>query len=229
VEKVKINAQLREEKKKGGARKLRAQGYIPAVLYGKGMHLVLKIPPQGVSMLKSLHFSESTLIEVEIENAKKKEIVPALIKAHQLDPLSEETIHIDFIQVSLKEKIEVMVPLVLKGEAVGTKQGGVLAQVHWELEVEGYPLDIPAQIEVNIAELDIGDSLHVSDVEVPSSLKVLTPSEEAIVTLSAKKEEEELEEAVVGEETQEPEVIKEKPKEEEAGTEKPKEEEKKAE
>ena len=199
---------LRKEKGKERVKKLRRKGFIPGVVYSKNFNLLIKVPKEGLKELKAIHFSESVLIEMEIEDYNQDgKILPVLIKDVQYHPLKEEVLHIDFFKVSLKEKIRTKVPLVLKGEPEGVKLGGVLEQLLWEVEIEVYPTDIPEKIEVDVASLNIGSSLHIGDLELPPKIKILESKETPIVTLVAKKEEEEVpaeEEEVV------PEVVKEK-------------------
>jgi len=209
---MKIKANLRGEKGKGAVKKLKKEGYIPAVMYSKDVNLVLSIPITELKQMRSIGFSESTVIDMEIEGKKKPELIPTLIKKLQFHPLTEEVIHIDFLKVSLEEKIKVHVPVVLRGESKGVKEGaGVLEQILRELEIEGLPLDIPEKIEVDISELDVGHSLHVANLNVADNLRIVTDPSMTIITVVAMKEEEEAE--VVPEEEavlDEPEVIKEK-------------------
>ena len=199
---------LRKEKGKGGVKKLKRKGFIPAVVYSKNFNLLIKMPKQVLKELKAIHFSESVLIEMEIEDYDQDgKILPVLIKDVQYHPLKEEILHIDFFKVSLKERIRTKVPLVLKGEPEGVKLGGVLEQLLREVEIEVYPTDIPEKIEIDVASLNIGSSLHIGDLKLPPKIKILEPKETTIVTLVAKKEEEEVS---AGEEEAVPEVVKEK-------------------
>jgi len=212
MERTKIQVNNRDEKGKEAVKKLRSQGVLPAVVYSHDSNLTISIPTDSIKILKSLHFSESAIIDMEIADGKKTKSIPVLIKEVQFHPLTEEAIHIDFLKVSLKEKIKVHVPLVFKGEAKGVKDDeGVLEQVLRELEIEGLPLDIPEHIDVDISELTIGHSLHAEDIAVADNLKVITDPKATIVTVVAKKEEEIVEEEAAAEEgAGEPEVIKEK-------------------
>ncbi len=215
MERVKIITQRREAKGKGAAKDLRSKGSVPAVLYSADTNLLLSVPPASLKSLRAAHFSESSVIDMEVEGEKKMESVPVFIKDIQLHPLTEEVIHIDFLKVSLEEKIKVPVPVILKGEPRGVKDaGGTLEQILREVEVEGLPLDIPEKIELDVSELSIGHSLHVSDLILSGLIKVITSPEAPIVTAVAKEEEKE-EEAMAEEEAgpQEPEVIKEKKEE----------------
>lgn len=217
MERVKIKVNNRDAKGKEAVKKLRNQGVLPAVVYSHDSNLSIGVPIDSLKALRSLHFSESAIIDMEIADGKKAKSIPVLIKDVQFHPLTEEPIHIDFLKVSLKEKIKIHVPLVFKGEAKGVKEDeGILEQVLRELEIEGLPLEIPEHIDVDISELTIGHSLHAGDIVVQGNVKVITDSKATIVTVVAKKEEEIAEEEAAAEEgAGEPEVIKEKKEAEE--------------
>lgn len=227
MEKVKIKTILREHVGKETSKKERKEGFLPAVIYSKDINLLVKIPLPSLKTLKSIHFSESTIIDMDIEGYKSKDkTIPVLIKDTQYNPLTEEVIHIDFMKVSLTERIKVRVPVVLKGECQGVKEGGVVEQMLWEIAIEALPTDIPEKIEIDVSSLDIGHSIHVKELKLSTDIKVLESAEDTVVTVVAKREEEEVVEEV-SEEVQEPEVIKEKEdkdQQKEKGKEKEKEE-----
>ena len=228
MERMNIKVERRETIGKEGVKKLRKQGFIPAVVYSEDINIALTIPFASLKALHSIHFSASAVIDMEIADEKKTKLIPVLIKDIQFHPLTEKVIHIDFLKVSLKDKIKVHVSIVLKGEPKQVEEeGGTLEQILRELEVEGLPLDIPEKIEVDISELTIGHSLHVSDLIVPANIAVVTDSGAAVVTALAKEEEVEEEVPTEEEAAAEPEVIKEK--KEGAGEESGKEEVKKEE
>jgi len=211
MERIGIKVDFRQDKGKENAKKIRKTGFIPAVVYGKDTNISLSLPFESLKVLRSIHFSESSVVDVTIEGDKKPITMPVFIKDIQFHPITDEIIHIDFLKVSLTEKIKVDVPIVLKGEAKGAKEAdGTVDQILREIEVEGFPLDIPERIELDVSELEIGNSLHVSDLNIVGKIKVITELTETIVTVLAKKEEPE--EEVIAEEPQakEPEVIKEK-------------------
>lgn len=212
MERIGIKVDVRQDKGKESAKKIRKTGFIPAVVYGRDTNISLSLPFESLKVLRSIHFSESSVVDMTIEGDKKPITMPVFIKDIQFHPITDEIIHIDFLKVSLTEKIKVDVPIVLKGEAKGAKEAdGTVDQILREIEVEGFPLDIPEKIELDVSELEIGNSLHVSDLNVVGKIKVITELTEIIVTVLARKEEPE-EEEVVAEEPQagEPEVIKEK-------------------
>ena len=211
MERVKIAANLRELIGTGGARETRRQGSVPAVVYGRGKNLCLSIPVASLKTLKGIRFSESAIIDLEIDAKSAKESCPVLIKGIQYNPVTEAIIHLDFLRVSLEEKIRVHVPITLKGEAKGVKDGGgVLAQILRELELEVLPLEIPEKIEVDVSELAIGFSLHVSDIKATGNFRILNDPQSTIVTVAAKVEEEAATAAVDAVPSEGPEVIKEK-------------------
>ncbi len=215
MEKVSIKALKRDKTGKEIAKKLRKEGFIPAVIYGRDLNIPIKIPTSELKVIKAHRFSESSIIEIVIEDSKSKaNRIATVIKDIQFHPLTEEVLHMDFLKVSMKEKIKVKVPLVLKGEPQGVKEGGVLEQMLWELEVEALPLEIPEKIEVDISSLQIGHSIHVGDIQLPERIRILEDSGETIVTIVSKREEEKVEEEVE-EVSEEPEVIKEKKPQEE--------------
>ena len=211
MERVKIKVEKREIVGKGGVKKLRNQNLLPAVVYSVDVNILLTVPAISLKILQEIHFLESTVIDMEIEGDNKPESFQVLIKDTQYHPLTEKIIHIDFLKVSLKEKIKVHVSIVLIGEPKGVKEeGGVVEQILRELEVEGLPLDIPEKIELDVSELGIGHSLHVSDLIIPGNIAVITDLQVPVVTALVKKEEVE-EEVLGGEEPAAgPEVIKEK-------------------
>jgi len=213
MERVKIKGYLRDRTGKEISKKERRQKLLPAIVYGKDINLALKLPLESQKILKSINFSKNSIIDMEIQEKEKKSTIPVLIKDVQYHPLDESVIHIDFIKVSLEEKIKVSVPIVLKGEAKGIKDGGILQQILWSLDIEGLPLDIPEKIELDITDLTIGRSIHAKDIKLKDTLKILTPSGATIVTI-VEKVEEELVTTTAEVQPEGPEVIKEKKEEE---------------
>ncbi len=142
-----------------------------------------------------------------------------MIKDLQYHPLNEENIHIDFVKISLTEKIKVSVPIILGGEAKGVKEGGVLEQILWNLEIEGLATDIPERIEVEISNLGIGDSIHAGDIKLAENLKLITPPISTVATVVKKVEEEVAAPGTAEAVPAGPEVIKEKKESEEKGEE----------
>jgi large subunit ribosomal protein L25 len=161
-----LQVEKREGRGKNEARRLRAKGRIPAVLYGadKGKALEISVDPK--TLLRILH-SESgvnTLIGIEgLENASSNTRV--LVKEYQLDPIDHRLLHADFYQVAMDKAITVTVPIVLTGEPKGVKQqGGIVDFVQREIEVECLPGDIPEHITVDVSELMLHQGIRVRDL-----------------------------------------------------------------
>lgn len=212
MEKLSIKVNLREKSGKEIAKKERRQGLVPAVVYGRDLNISVQIPLDSLKVLNSIHFSESTIIDMDIPDNKDNGQLDVLIKDVQYHPLTDKVIHIDFIKVSLTEKIRVKIPISLSGDCKGVKEGGVLEHMLWEVEIETLPTNIPEKINVDISQLDIGHSIHVADLKISEDIKILNSVQETIATVVAIKEEVE-EEEVIEEETQEPIATKEKDKE----------------
>lgn len=221
MEKIILKAAVREETGKSGCKHLRKEGLIPAVVYKDGKKgISVKVGSKDLWHALHTEAGENAIITMEIDTGDKETKKTVIVKEMQNDPLNDKFLHVDFHEISLKEKLKVKVPVAVKGEAVGVREeDGVLSQLMWEVEVECLPTDIPEHIDVNVDELKIGDSIHVKDIASIPGVAVLDDPEQAIASVHPPKAEEEeiAEEAAEGEEL-EPEVIK-KGKAEEEGEE----------
>jgi large subunit ribosomal protein L25 len=213
MEKINLVAQIRAECGKNKVNTLRRDGFIPAVIYGKGMQsLNIKISRSEFLRFIHEHRIETTVFNLVIKDSDKKtKEYTCMIKEIQYHPLTSEVIHIDFNHISLTKLIKVKVPIVAKGEPVGVKQeGGILERLLWEIEVECLPTDIPSQIEVDVSNLKINDSILVKDIgSLGKEIRILADPEIPVFTVTAAVKEEVAVETA-GEEKLEPEVIKEK-------------------
>lgn len=213
MEEIILEILAREELGKNKVKDLRTKGFIPAVIYAEGKEsLPIKVSHKQLLQLIHQHRLESAVINLKIKDDKKQKSRSCLIKEIQYDPVKGDVIHVDFNEISLTKIIKVNVPVVAKGEPIGVKQeGGSLEHILWEAEVECLPTEIPKEIEVDVSQLKIGDTIHIEDITFPSQIKVLNAPEAIVFSVSAPiKEEEVVAPAVEGEEKQEPEVIKEK-------------------
>jgi len=197
----KLNANLRDGGGKGSARKLRARGQVPAILYGHGMEPV-KVAVDDRDLYHVLHTDAGSNVLVDLHVGKEQHL--AMPREIQRNHIRGQFLHIDFLVVRRDEKITVDVPVHLTGESHGVKEGGVVEHHLWDLKVECLPTNVPQSIEADISALGIGDTLSVAQIQVPSGVTVLTPLEETIVSVVPppilKLEEEEVAEAVEGEE-----------------------------
>ncbi|MDD2928075.1 MAG: 50S ribosomal protein L25, partial [Candidatus Omnitrophica bacterium] len=191
---------------------LKDKGFIPAVVYAEGKEaLALKLSHRQLVQLVHHHRIEGVVINLNIKDDKKQKSRSCLIKEIQHDPVHGEILHVDFNQISLTKAIKVNIPVEAKGESIGVKQeGGSLEHILWELEVECLPTSIPKNIEVDVTQLKMGESIHVKDVIVPQGVKVLNDPGAIILSVAAPMKEEAPAEGAEGEAAQEPEVIKEK-------------------
>jgi len=211
MEEIFLDAQSREELGKGKVKDLRQKGFIPAVVYADGKNASpIKVSHSELLRLVHHHRIEGVVINLKSKDDKSKSRA-CLIKEIQYDPVHGDIIHVDFNEISLTKVIKVNVPVVAKGEPAGVKQeGGSLEHILWEIEVECLPTDIPKEIEVDVSQLKIGDSIHIKDLTVPLKIKVLNDPTAIVLSVAAPMKEEVAAAPVEGEETQEPEVIKEK-------------------
>jgi len=187
------NALVAEERTttgKGAARKLRAAGRIPAVLYGKGIEArSLSVLPQELATV--LHGSDAgmnTLIDLRVGSHVGETV---LLKALDRDPVAGTYLHADFYRLDLAATVEVSVPLRFVGKAQGVELGGILDHPLRELEIACLPTAIPDHIDVDVEGLDIGDSLHVNELVLPAGVTVKTDPALAVAAVVAPKEEEE--------------------------------------
>ncbi|MFQ5952321.1 MAG: 50S ribosomal protein L25 [Candidatus Omnitrophota bacterium] len=226
MEKIVLEASVREDLGKSASKHLRKDGKIPGVIY-KGGKVGVNIQVGNNALWHALHTEagENAIITMDITGGEKPVQKTVIVKELQTHPLSEEFLHVDFHEISLKEKLQVKVPVVVKGEAVGVKEDeGLLGQLVWELEVECLPTEIPEHIDIHVDELRIGDTICIKDVTPPEGVTFLADPEQIMVTVNPPQAEEvpvEEEAVAEGEEEgeAEPEVIKKGKKEEEEAAE----------
>lgn len=182
------------------ARQLRKAGQIPAVLYGKGTESVLlSVNISDIDRVLKKGRIGQVLLNLTIPDNGGTSTRTVMVKELQLHPVSRNFLHIDFYEVAMDRKIMVNIPVTIIGEAKGIELGGMLQIVRRELEVECLPMDVPKSIEVDVTDLDIGDSIHVRDIFQQSGIEFLGEENFTVVTIvSARMEEEEepVEEAV---------------------------------
>jgi large subunit ribosomal protein L25 len=211
---IELTAESRPaERHKGGVRALRRSGFVPGIVYHKGDRSVpLKVPKDAVNRILHTEAGRNVLIDLKIKDEKAKKQRTVVVKDLQHDPVTGDILHIDFHQISLTERITVNVPIVEKGEAPGVKnEGGVLESPLKELHIECLPTEIPEHVEVDVSGLKLNDAIHVRDLALPGSVKVLNDPEMVIAQVRLPVVEKP-EEAAAAEVT-EPEVIGEKKEE----------------
>jgi len=206
LEQIELNATVRKTTGNSPARELRRGGQIPAVLYG----------PQTEPVLLSVNIKEfeqilkkgnigSIILNLVIQNGKKV-TKPAMIKELQSHPVSGSFLHIDFYEIDMQRKINVMIPVVTKGISKGVEAGGLLQIIRREIEVLCMPGDIPEAFEIDITDMDVGDSVHVQELPIGDNVEMSADVNFTVLTVVSPKVEEveeeveEEEEALEGEE-----------------------------
>ena len=208
-----LTVQKRSEQGKRRIRRMRDQGLIPAIVYGRDME-PMSVAVNQRELVRLLHSKagEHTLVTLKMQDAKSWE-KPALVHAVQHDPVDGHVLHVDFHAILLTERIKIKVPVLLKGEPAGVKQeGGILEHFLRELEVECLPTEIPTGVEHDVSALVIGDTIHVRDLTAPKNAKILSDPDGVIASVQAPKVEKPEEEAAA---PAEPEVLREKKPDEE--------------
>lgn len=184
MESISLNATVREDFGKGAARKFRRKGLLPVVVYREGSGaLPLTIASDELEAIFRKTQNRNTLIKLEAG----KDSRVCLVKEVQRHPVSQQLWHVDFYEVSESETVEVIVKVTTVGTAIGTKMGGKLRIVRRTVKVVCKPEDIPAQVELDVSSLNVGDILRVSAVEPPSGCKIVYNHDFNIVTVVGKR------------------------------------------
>ncbi|ACL63497.1 ribosomal 5S rRNA E-loop binding protein Ctc/L25/TL5 [Anaeromyxobacter dehalogenans 2CP-1] len=182
-----LSAQKRTEQGKGPARRLRQQGLIPAVVYG-GKREPTHVALDPATLLKAIETPHkfNTLLELQVDGASKH----VLFKDYTVDPVTRKLLHADFLEVSMDQPVKVNVPVVTVGRAAGVAEGGILSVATHAIVVEALPNKIPVRIEVDVTELKIGRSLHVSELKAPEGCKFKFQTDYVVVFVAVPEKEE---------------------------------------
>ena len=200
---ISLEAREREGRGKNDARRLRAQGMLPAVLYGDGGgagSTVLAVPAKVVDYTLQ-HVGDNALYDLKLGD---QDDATVRVVDVQRNPVSGRLVHVDLAPVNMRERIVVTVPLTVAGadDSPGVTEGGVLDQVAYEVEVESLPGDIPQGLTLDVSGLQIGDNLTLADVELPEGVELISDPEEVAATVTPPTEisDEEIEAAGIVEE-----------------------------
>jgi large subunit ribosomal protein L25 len=207
-ERVQLTVQERESRGSAESRRLRKQGLIPGVLYGRGKtaHAIC-IPERELRRVLTGEGGLNAILDVVLEGQKTTH--PSILKEYQQHPVKGGIIHVDFHEVRLDQPIQARVVVELVGEPQGVTEGGVLSQVNREVTVEALPMEIPEHLELDVSGMAIGDTLRLADLKAQDGVKYVDDPEETVlatVTMPTRVEEPE-EEAVEGEEGELPEGV----------------------
>lgn len=201
---VNIKADVREISTKGSVNEMRRNGIVPGVLYSHEMEPVIFSVPE-LLLKPVVYTTEMRLVNLQIGD---NEEVKCIVKDIQFDPLTDKIIHIDFQAITVGQVIQVQVPLNIIGQAVGVKHGGIFVQNLHKIDIECLPKDIPSHLDIEVTNLEIGDSILVRDLEL-ENIKILNTEDTSLVSVTTARvvEEETEEEEILDEEVAEPEVI----------------------
>ena len=192
MELIELKTNIRTTTGNGPARRLRQKGQIPAVLYGPGTESVLlSVNISDIDRVLKKGRIGQALLNLVIPDNGETSNKTVMVKELQLHPVSRNFLHIDFYEVAMDRKIMVNVPVMATGKAKGVEIGGILQIIRRELEVQCLPLDVPESIEIDITDLDIGDSIHLVDIPRQSEIEFLGDENITVVTVVSPKIEEE--------------------------------------
>jgi large subunit ribosomal protein L25 len=204
MERFKIEAIPRELGTKGNLKESRAEGLVPAVVYGRGETILVSLGSLEIKKALSTAAGLNVLLDLEIKGGNGTSAETVMIKALQKHPVKQDLfLHVDLIRISLKDKLEINAPLNFVGEPAGVKEGGILQIQLRELSIRCLPGDIPEHIDVPVGGLQIGDVITVADLKLPEDIEILNEPTEDIASILAPQVEEEVEEELPeGEETE---------------------------
>jgi len=191
-----LAAKPRQAAGKGAARRLRQEGLVPAVAYGKGLPATaIAVGPKEVAAILRSELGKNTLIELDLDGKK----LLAMIKDFTLHPLARSLEHVDFVEVKLDHAVDVQVPLVTTGKAVGVAKGGVLRIVHRTVPVRCLPNLVPVKITTDVAHLELGEHIATQDLKLPEGVVVrLAATQTLVAVVAPEKEVEEVAAPVAG-------------------------------
>ena len=202
-----LNVETRVRTGKGGSRKVRQDGLVPAVVYGKGVEpLNLRLDPKALQKAVATEAGWNTLITLKGDGPFDGLVV--ILKDMQIDAIRRNPTHVDFLAIDLKKALAVMVPVQPVGKAQGEVEGGTLQLIRHELEVYCLPTNIPTSIEIDVTALNVGEGIHIDEVSFPEGVESQHDVNFTVLTVVGRMAEEvevdeEDEEGVEGVETEE--------------------------
>jgi large subunit ribosomal protein L25 len=206
-ERVKLAVSERTQLGSAESRRLRRQGLIPGVLYGQSEPVAITIGERDLRAALSTGAGSHAVLDVQVDGGSAHS---AILKDYQRDKVRGTILHVDLQEVRLDQPIQASVSVTLVGEAAGVKEGGVLTQITVAVSVEALPLEVPQHLEADVSELGVGDTLRLSQIEVPEGVRLLDDPDETVIASVQLQREEPVEEpeegAEEGEEGEAPEA-----------------------
>ena len=172
-----LKTQKREMTGKEVVKKLRKKGYIPAVLYGHKGSKTLSVKASDFEALFE-EIGEHSIITLNVENGEQAEVI---VKDFQIDPVKRNVTHVDFYEIERGKVLRTAVPVKTEGVPVGVKKGGILEIFVRDVEIECFPKDIPDFVSLDVEHLEIGDSLHVKDLKVADTIRIMSNPEQVVL------------------------------------------------
>lgn len=195
METVQIEARMRNEQTKGSNNRMRGKSFIPAVLYGKEVEntsIVVSEKEMDKIIAKG---GENIFAKLSLDKEGSVEEYNVILKEVQRHSVKGTLSHIDFYQVSMSEKLNTIVPISLVGESIGVAEGGMVQQMLREIDIRCLPSDIPASVEVDISNLNIGESITVADLQTSDAFEIIEDPSTVIISIASPQAEEEDNEA----------------------------------
>ena len=200
-----LHVTARDGSGKGISRRTRREGRVPIILYGgEGDNVRLSADRRTLTHVLHGKQGEHAIVQLEVEGNPGLNS-PAIVKEVQHHPVRGDVVHADFMRIRLDKRIKTMVAIKVEGRAIGVIEGGLMDFQSREVEIECLALDVPEHLIVDVSEMEIGDSVHVRDLEAPEGVEILTAAERAVVAVHAPRvvvEEVEEVEGVEGEEVE---------------------------
>lgn len=192
---------------KSGAREVRKEGNIPAILYGRGEDPVpLVVSPDELRRALSSSAGINTILELEIDGSAQPEKKFSMVQEIQRDPLKNRVIHLDFLAIDMQKNVRVKVPVNTRGRSEGERRGGRLEKLMRTIDLECLPGNIPDSIEIDVSDLEIGDFVDIDGISLGEGVASLRSGSEKVVQVVSQRTQEAVDEPEVEEEEQEPEA-----------------------
>jgi large subunit ribosomal protein L25 len=181
----KLTVEVRTTLGKNESRRLRAQGKVPGVIYGKGIEpMLLSVDPKALKASLDPAKRQNTVIDLTVDGAEKKTFT-VMLKEYQFDRIRQEIEHVDLLAIDVEKEVHVEVPVVYTGKAQGVVDGGQLTIAHRHLTIICKPALIPAKIEADVTGLGLGQALHVSDLKLPMGVRAGLAAGEGLASVVA--------------------------------------------
>jgi len=183
MEIIKLNATKRPESGKGPSTRLRRQGQIPAIAYGRDLTPTpIAVSPKALAQVLNSAHGKNSVVEIEVEGGEK---IMSMVRDYSYHPISRDLIHADFVQVKLDQPVDVEVPFHLVGKAKGVVLGGMVQQIFRWIPIRCLPEKIPAFVEADVTELGLGEAFKANHIMLPEGVQVRLPEDKTVAVVNA--------------------------------------------